>query len=102
MSYKNILVDTRGAVGLIQLNRPKALNALCAELIEELNAALDACEADPEIGAIVPTLPNQLIEWTTPMGLDYDYRNVAGRHARQERYGDIFHRWCSCCCFGRH
>ncbi|MAM73121.1 enoyl-CoA hydratase [uncultured Tistrella sp.] len=55
MSYKNILVDTRGAVGLIQLNRPKALNALCAELIEELNAALDACEADPEIGAIVLT-----------------------------------------------
>ncbi|AFK55401.1 MAG: enoyl-CoA hydratase [Tistrella sp.] len=55
MSYKNILVDTRGAVGLIQLNRPKALNALCAELIEELNAALDAYEADPEIGAIVLT-----------------------------------------------
>ena len=55
MSYKNILVDTRGAVGLIQLNRPKALNALCAELIEELNAALDAYEADPAIGAIVLT-----------------------------------------------
>ncbi|GGB52204.1 enoyl-CoA hydratase [Tistrella bauzanensis] len=55
MSYKTIIVDTRGAVGIVQLNRPKALNALCAELIEELNAALDAYEADPEIGAIIVT-----------------------------------------------
>ena len=55
MAYENILVETRGAVGLITLNRPKALNALCTPLIRELGQALDAFEADPEIGAIVLT-----------------------------------------------
>ncbi|CAA7619571.1 putative enoyl-CoA hydratase [Magnetospirillum sp. LM-5] len=55
MPYENILVETRGPVGLITLNRPKALNALCAALIRELGAALDAFEADNEIGAIVLT-----------------------------------------------
>ena len=55
MAYQNILVETRGRVGLITLNRPKALNALCAALIVELAAALDGYEADPEIGAVVIT-----------------------------------------------
>lgn len=44
-----------GSVGLIRLNRPKALNALCNGLITELNRALDAFEADPAVGAIVLT-----------------------------------------------
>src|SRR5579872_6968267 len=55
MSYANILVETHGAVGLIRLNRPQALNALSAALIEDLNAALEAFESDPKIGAIVLT-----------------------------------------------
>lgn len=55
MSYENILVETRGAVGLISLNRPQALNALCDALIRELGQALDAFEADDAIGAIVLT-----------------------------------------------
>ena len=55
MAYQNILVETRGRVGLITFNRPKALNALCAALIVELGAALDGYEADPEIGAVVIT-----------------------------------------------
>lgn len=54
-SYENILVETRGRVGLIKLNRPKALNALCAALITDLQQALDAFEADPGIGCIVLT-----------------------------------------------
>ena len=45
----------RGDVGFIQLNRPKALNALCDALMLEVNQALDAFEADGEIGAIVIT-----------------------------------------------
>jgi len=53
MSYQNILVETRGAVGLITLNRPKALNALCDALVREMGAALDAFEADDTIGAVV-------------------------------------------------
>lgn len=55
MAYENILVETRGSVGLITLNRPKALNALCAALIEELGAALDDMESNDDIGAIVLT-----------------------------------------------
>ena len=55
MAYENIIVDTRGRVGLITLNRPKALNALNQELIKDLAHALDAFEADDDIGAIVLT-----------------------------------------------
>ena len=55
MAYENITVDRRGRVGLITLNRPKALNALNGALIDELNAVLDSFEADEEIGAVVIT-----------------------------------------------
>jgi enoyl-CoA hydratase len=55
MSYDNILVETRGKVGLITLNRPKALNALSPELMRELARALAAFEADTAIGAMVIT-----------------------------------------------
>ncbi|WP_213299290.1 enoyl-CoA hydratase [Paraburkholderia sacchari] len=55
MGYENILVETRGKVGLITLNRPKALNALNDALMDELGAALKAFDADEEIGAIVIT-----------------------------------------------
>jgi enoyl-CoA hydratase len=55
MTYENILVETDGAVGVIRLNRPKALNALNDALIAELNAALDAFEADDAIGCILIT-----------------------------------------------
>ena len=55
MNYENILSDTRGKVGVITLNRPKALNALSPELMNELAAALDAFEADDGIGCIVIT-----------------------------------------------
>jgi enoyl-CoA hydratase len=55
MNYQNILVDTRGAVGLITFNRPQALNALCDALVRELGVALDAFEKDDAIGAVVLT-----------------------------------------------
>ena len=42
MTYEHILVEKRDAVGLITLNRPQALNALCAALVQELADALDA------------------------------------------------------------
>src|SRR3954449_9270320 len=53
--YENILVERRGAVGIVTLNRPQALNALNAALITELGQALDDLEADEAIGAIVLT-----------------------------------------------
>jgi len=55
MAYENIIVETDAGVGIIRLNRPKALNALNDALIGELNAALDAFEADESIGCIVLT-----------------------------------------------
>jgi|UniRef100_A0A8J4HEJ0 enoyl-CoA hydratase len=50
-----ILVETHGKVGLIRLNRPAALNALCDPLMAELGAQLLAFDADPAIAAIVLT-----------------------------------------------
>ena len=55
MAYEHILVETRDAVGIVTLNRPAALNALCAGLIQELSEAFDALEANEAIGAIVLT-----------------------------------------------
>jgi enoyl-CoA hydratase len=55
MSYEHILVDTRDRVGIITLNRPKALNALNDALVDEISAALDGFEADDGIGAMVIT-----------------------------------------------
>ncbi len=55
MSYQNIIVETRGKVGLITLDRPKAMNALNDRLIDEISAALDGFEADPNIGCMVIT-----------------------------------------------
>jgi enoyl-CoA hydratase len=55
MAYENILVETKGRVGIIRLNRPKALNALCDALVREMGQALDAFEADANIGAVVLT-----------------------------------------------
>jgi enoyl-CoA hydratase len=55
MAYETILVDRRGPIGLITLNRPKALNALSAQLVGELNQALGAFDADPEIAVMVLT-----------------------------------------------
>ncbi|HOA93888.1 MAG TPA: enoyl-CoA hydratase [Quisquiliibacterium sp.] len=55
MDYQTILVETRARVGLITLNRPKQLNALNDQLMDELGAALLAFDADEAIGAIVLT-----------------------------------------------
>tara|TARA_R110000868_G_scaffold216276_4_gene466386 strand:- start:1472 stop:2248 length:777 start_codon:yes stop_codon:yes gene_type:complete len=55
MSYENVLVETRGNVGLITLNRPKTLNALAEGLVRDLGAALDVYDDDPNIRTIVLT-----------------------------------------------
>jgi enoyl-CoA hydratase len=53
--YGNILVERRGRVGLVTLNRPEALNALNKATMDELVAAVTAMDADPEVGAVVVT-----------------------------------------------
>ncbi len=54
-TYKNILTETRGKVGVITLNRPKALNALCNELLAEVIEAGRDFDKDANIGCIVLT-----------------------------------------------
>lgn len=53
--YETILVETRGRVGWITLNRPEALNALNSQVMHDIVAAASAFDADPRIGAIVVT-----------------------------------------------
>ena len=55
MAYETILVETRGRVGLITLNRPQALNALNSTIVAELNEVLDGYDRDPGIGCVVIT-----------------------------------------------
>jgi len=55
MTYEHIIVETRGRVGLITLNRPKAMNALNDALMDELGEALARFDADEGIGAMVLT-----------------------------------------------
>ncbi|MFL1463104.1 enoyl-CoA hydratase [Roseococcus sp. DSY-14] len=55
MAFEMILTETQGRVGVIRLNRPQALNALCDRLMAEIAEALAGFDADPGIGAIVLT-----------------------------------------------
>ncbi len=55
MSYQNIIVETKGRVGIIRLNRPQQLNALNAALKSELGQAIDELDADPNIGCMLIT-----------------------------------------------
>jgi enoyl-CoA hydratase len=55
MSHQNIIVETKGRVGLIRLNRPNALNALNSAMMVEIAAAVDAFEADAGVGCLVVT-----------------------------------------------
>ena len=55
MAYKTIQVKTEGRVGVITLDRPQAMNALCDELTGELCDALTAFEGDSEVGCVVLT-----------------------------------------------
>ncbi len=83
MAYEMILVETRGAVGLIRLNRPKALNALCDTLVRELGAALDIFEADDAIGAVVITGSDKAF------AAGADIKEMAGRSYMNVYLGDF-------------
>jgi enoyl-CoA hydratase len=55
MAYETIIVETKGRVGVIRLNRPNALNALNRALIAELTSAVEAFEADASVGCMLIT-----------------------------------------------
>ena len=55
MNYETLLVEEQGAVRLIRLNRPQALNALNAQVNADLTAAIDSFEADDAVGCVIIT-----------------------------------------------
>ena len=78
MEYQNIVSETRGRVGLITLNRPKALNALNDELMTELGDALSRLDADEGIGAMVITGSDKAFAAGADIGAmkDWTYMDV--------------------------
>ncbi|AJD54279.1 short chain enoyl-CoA hydratase [Thalassospira xiamenensis M-5 = DSM 17429] len=78
MSYENIIAEVKGNVGLITLNRPQALNALCAALITDIGEALDQFENDENIRAIVITGSERAFAAGADIKemADYDYMDV--------------------------
>jgi len=78
MTYENIVVETRGRVGFITLNRPKQLNALNDALMNELQSALSGFDADEAIGAIVITGSERAFAAGADVGAmkDWSYMDV--------------------------
>lgn len=78
VNYQNIAVTTRDRVGMVTLNRPKALNALNDALMDELGAALRAFDADDGIGAIVITGSEKAFAAGADIGAmkDWSYMDV--------------------------
>ena len=86
-AYENIIVETRGRVGIIKLNRPQALNALNAKLISELSVAIDAFEADRNIGCLVITGSEKAF------AAGADIKEMADKSFLDAFYGDFVSNW---------
>ena len=87
MTYQTIIVETHGRVGLIRLNRPQALNALNAALIDEANAALDLFEADAGIGCIVITGSEKAF------AAGADIKEMQSKTYMEAYLGDFISKW---------
>jgi enoyl-CoA hydratase len=87
MSYDNINVETHGRVGIVRLNRPQALNALNAALVAELSAAIDAFEADGNIGCIL------IAGSEKAFAAGADIKEMAGKSFMDAFMGDFVGRW---------
>jgi enoyl-CoA hydratase len=87
MTYKNILVETHGKVGLIRLNRPQALNALNSELIGEMAKAIAGFETDSKIGCIVLTGSDKAF------AAGADIKEMADKSYMDAYYGNFAADW---------
>jgi enoyl-CoA hydratase len=78
MSYECILTETRGRVALVTLNRPKQMNALSPQLMQELGTALYAFDADDGVGAIVITGGEKAFAAGADIGVmkDFDFQHA--------------------------
>jgi enoyl-CoA hydratase len=87
MSYETIIVETRGRVGIIKLNRPQALNALNSALNAELARAIAAFDADDGIGCVLLTGSEKAF------AAGADIKEMAGQSAIGMFMGDFAGAW---------
>src|ERR671921_622925 len=85
--YGNILVERRGRVGLVTLNRPEALNALNKATMDELVAAVSGMDADPGVGAVVLTGSGKAF------AAGADIKEMASKGYMEMYDADWFHGW---------
>jgi enoyl-CoA hydratase len=86
--YAHILVEQRGAVTLVTLNRPQALNALSSAVLEDLIAAFAAFESDPAQRCAVVTGSGE-----KAFAAGADIKEMADKSAAEFYVGDMFARW---------
>jgi enoyl-CoA hydratase len=87
MGYESIVVETRGRVGIVRLNRPHALNALNAALISELNQALEAFAASADIGCVILTGSEKAF------AAGADIKEMAEKSYMEAFFGDFAAQW---------
>jgi enoyl-CoA hydratase len=87
MAYENIIVETRGRVGIIRLNRLQALNALNRALMSELGQAIAAFEADTNIGCMVITGSEKAF------AAGADIKEMADKDFAEAFFGDFCADW---------
>jgi enoyl-CoA hydratase len=87
MSYTHLLIETRGRVGIVTLNRPQALNALSSALNDELGRAIAGFDADAGIGCIVLTGSEKAF------AAGADIKEMAGKSAVDAFIGDFAGTW---------
>ena len=85
--YETILVETRGRVGWITLNRPEALNALNSHVMRDVVAAAEVFDADEAIGAIVVTGSERAFAACA------DIKEMEQKSGREMLMGDHFGAW---------
>ncbi|HME28872.1 MAG TPA: enoyl-CoA hydratase [Pseudolabrys sp.] len=87
MNYENIIVETRGRVGIIRLNRPQALNALNKALIGEMTRAVEAFDADDKIGCVLITGDDKAF------AAGADIKEMADKPFIEAYLGDFVSNW---------
>jgi enoyl-CoA hydratase len=87
MSYENIIVDTRGKIGIIRLNRPAALNALNVALMIELSGAIDGFETDPLVACMIITGSDKAF------AAGADIKEMATKSYMDAFFGDFCAHW---------
>ena len=87
MTYDNLLVETRGKVGIVRLNRPQALNALNSHLMNELAGAIDGFEADPLTTCMIITGSEKAF------AAGADIKEMANKSYMEAFYADFAGAW---------